>query len=213
METRNIVGIYRNLARRMTRWVDKKLNAPGFLAERRHVRLYTRHEGPVAYAVTRFLSEPQIVEKLPGELSASGIAWFWTSELRCAGLDTNQTSFTKITKETALRFIGDVLERDEDGYGRTIVLIGANKELDTSTYSGELALFCKEAGPVEMVLFQPGDSVEDYIFVKHEMSEPVRSILAVWGVVPLPTIDQYPYAKLRTVQIEQWKLWGRLGRW
>jgi hypothetical protein len=65
-----------------------------------------------------------------------------------------------------------------------------------------LVRFCEESGPVEIVLFQVGDALEDYIFVKHELGEPVRRLLASWDVGPKHCSKRLSYAKLGILRLE-----------
>lgn len=69
-------------------------------------------------------------------------------------------------------------------------------------HKSNLALFCRESGPIEIVLFQVGDSVEDYFFVKHFLNKEAQTLMTKWQIEPHMSGKVATYAELGIMQLE-----------
>ena len=173
---------------------------------------YVRDQGPICYASPLF-HRLEVLDKLGEQLLSSGLDWYWESErgevtaedftdLRLPA----KRSWTKLTPNSAGSLASDFLERDVDGYGRFICAIGADPDhgpgaMDgpsIATYLREFALL--ESGPIRVVIAHEGDVADDCIFVPHETTRPVGSLLATWGIVASAITKTYKYKGKGTLE-------------
>jgi hypothetical protein len=110
---------------------------------------------------------------------------------------------TRLTAQTLTGFLDDSAERDADGYGRSIVLLGfaAASAKAFDSLRDHIARFVRGSrdGP-DLVIVQTGDSAE-YVFTPHEPSPEAKRLLSTWGLVPSGT-QRVPYKRLGVAKLE-----------
>jgi hypothetical protein len=162
--------------------------------------------------------------QLPTHLLSSGLAWFWQS-WRNAPLAADspvkylpeQRVLTRLTADNAQELVDEFLERDVDGYGRFITLIGCNIDAAVELLNvGQMQMALKtfastEAPPVRMVLNQLNDDVAVHLFVPHRPVEAVQRLLWVWEV-PTWVCEVRAYKQLYQARLEAQRLFDEEGR-
>jgi hypothetical protein len=162
--------------------------------------------------------------QLPTHLLSSGLAWFWQS-LRNAPLAADspvkylpeQRVLTRLTADNAQELVDEFLERDVDGYGRFITLIGCDIDAAVELLNvGQMQMALKtfastEAPPVRMVLNQLNDDVAVHLFVPHRPVEAVQRLLWVWKV-PTWVCEVRAYKQLYQARLEAQRLFDEEGR-
>jgi hypothetical protein len=109
-------------------------------ASKRRVISFWREQGVICYALmlpTRLMAEA-FSRQLPTHLLSSNLAWYWQS-WRNAPLAADspitylpeQRTLTRLTADNAQELVDEFQERDVDGYGRCITLIGCDADAET----------------------------------------------------------------------------------
>jgi hypothetical protein len=176
--------------------------------------LYVRDHGVICVEASILGSDAAIAE-LPRQLLSSGMAWYWESARREAPREDHvslglpdERSLTALTDQSGALLVADLRERDRDGYGRSLALFGLDAEHRAAGGSREgwravLREFAThETGPVRIVLVQPGDANEDYVFVPHVPAAATRVLLERWSIQPDAAHDRRPYRRLGIMQLE-----------
>jgi hypothetical protein len=188
---------------------------------------FWREQGAICYALvlpTRQMAET-FSRQLPTHLLSSSLAWFWQS-WRNAPLAADspvkylpeQRVLTRLTADNAQELVDEFQERDVDGYGRCITLIGCDADAETDLLNAKqmkvaLKTFAStEAPPVRVVLNQLNDEVAVHLFVPHRPVEAVQRLLWVWEV-PTWVCEVRAYAQLRQAKLEALRLFdeGRVS--
>ena len=166
---------------------------------------YSRSNGCEAFAMNLFGEPDRLRDLLSSELD-----WYWASARPRPVEDPQFSSrpaevrMTPVNAQSIDILIDDFRERDVDGYGRTIDLLGCDLNADIrSPQALEFALktfAALEHGPLRIVVIQVGDSPE-YIFVPHHPVESVATLLDGWGITS-GALATKPYARLHTVKLE-----------
>jgi len=195
-------------------------------ASKRRVVSFWREQGAICYALvlpTRQMAET-FSRQLPTHLLSSGLAWFWQS-WRNAPLAADspvkylpeQRVLTRLTADNAQELVDEFLERDVDGYGRFITLIGCDIDAAVELLNvGQMQMALKtfastEAPPVRMVLNQLNDDVAVHLFVPHRPVEAVQRLLWVWEV-PTWVCEVRAYKQLYQARLEAQRLFDEEGR-
>jgi hypothetical protein len=195
-------------------------------ASKRRVVSFWREQGVICYALmlpTRLMAEA-FSRQLPTHLLSSGLAWFWQS-WRSAPLAADspvkylpeQRVLTRLTADNAQELVDEFLERDVDGYGRFITLIGCDIDAAVELLNvGQMQIALKtfastEAPPVRMVLNQLNDDVAVHLFVPHCPVEAVQRLLWVWEV-PTWVCEVRAYKQLYQARLEAQRLFDEEGR-
>jgi hypothetical protein len=217
----------------------KGMRLPNWLRRERHLLLpkrddaskhkviaFWREEGAICYALT--LPTQQAAEAfsslLPEQLLSSGLAWCWQSWRNAPLADDSpvrylpeQRLLTRLTADNAQELVDEFQERDVDGYGRFITLIGCDIDaaaelLNVRQMQMALKTFANaEAPPVRIVLNQLNDDVAVHLFVPHRPVEAVQRLLWVWEV-PTWVCEVRPYAHLYQARLEALRLVSEGGR-
>lgn len=181
---------------------------------------FWREQGVICYALmlpTRLMAEA-FSRQLPTHLLSSNLAWYWQS-WRNAPLAADspitylpeQRTLTRLTADNAQELVDEFQERDVDGYGRCITLIGCDADAETDLLNAKqmkvaLKTFAStEAPPVRVVLNQLNDEVAVHLFVPHRPVEAVQRLLWVWEV-PTWICEVCPYTQLRQAKLEALRL-------
>jgi len=181
---------------------------------------FWREQGVICYALmlpTRLMAEA-FSRQLPTHLLSSNLAWCWQS-WRNAPLAADspitylpeQRPLTRLTADNAQELVDEFQERDVDGYGRCITLIGCDADAETDLLNAKqmkvaLKTFAStEAPPVRVVLNQLNDEVAVHLFVPHRPVEAVQRLLWVWEV-PTWICEVCPYTQLRQAKLEALRL-------
>jgi hypothetical protein len=187
---------------------------------------FWREQGVICYALmlpTRLMAET-FSRQLPTHLLSSNLAWFWKS-WRNAPLAADspvkylpeQRVLTRLTADNAQELVDEFLERDVDGYGRFITLIGCDIDAAVELLNvGQMQMALKtfastEAPPVRMVLNQLNDDVAVHLFVPHRPVEAVQRLLWVWEV-PTWVCEVRAYKQLYQARLEAQRLLDEEGR-
>jgi len=195
-------------------------------ASKRRVVSFWREQGAICYALvlpTRQMAET-FSRQLPTHLLSSNLAWFWQS-WRNAPLAADspvkylpeQRVLTRLTVDNAQELVDEFLERDVDGYGRFITLIGCDINAAVELLNvGQMQMALKtfastEAPPVRMVLNQLKDDVAVHLFVPHRPVEAVQRLLWVWEV-PTWVCEVRAYKQLYQARLEAQRLFDEEGR-
>jgi len=174
---------------------------------------YSRSDGCVCYEGD-FLAGRQAVEELPQRLLALDAAWSWAS-IRVRSLPKESEfsvlpasrPLTQLRRENSDTLVADLLERDVDGYGRSIFLIGidGNSLADIKSGLGLESCLNKFAlqgsEPIHLILLQPGDA-RDFVFVPPEPSRIAADALQRLGVNQSTPEKTRKYSELRGLQLE-----------
>jgi hypothetical protein len=177
-----------------------------------HMRftLYTRPNAVVCYAAS--LLEAGRSESVSIDLLSTKLACYWLSVSRSPSVkadraESNRT-LTRLTDESRAALVSDAMDRDADGYGRSLVILGCDPDHpvlpgEPAALHSSLAAFAsQETGPVRFVISQVGDSPDEQIFVPHSPVESVRELLRRWGLDGAGAVEVRPYEKLRTARLE-----------
>ena len=196
-------------------------------ASKRRVVSFWREQGAICYALvlpTRQMAET-FSRQLPTHLLSSNLAWFWQS-WRNAPLAADspvkylpeQRLLTRLTADNAQELVDEFQERDVDGYGRFITLVGCDEDAaaelqDAEQMKNALRKFASaEVPPVRLVLSQLNDAVAVHLFVPHRPVEAVQRLLWVWEV-PTWVCEVRAYTHLRQAMLEALRLFdeGRVS--
>lgn len=172
--------------------------------------LYSRSDGCVCYEGD-FLAGRKAVEELPRHLQSLDAAWLWaSSRIRplaktvSFALPENRL-LTQLRPDNSEALTADLLERDVDGYGRSIFLFGIDVTYLEAVRSGLeswLRSFALHgSGPVHLVLLQPGDA-KDLVFVPAVPSRVAVQALDRLGVSQSAPERTRKYNELRGMQLE-----------
>ena len=189
-------------------------------ARKHQVVAFWREQGVICYALmlpTRLMAEA-FSRQLPTHLLSSNLAWFWQS-WRNAPLAADspvkylpeQRLLTRLTADNAQELVDEFQERDVDGYGRFITLVGCDEDAaaelqDAEQMKNALRKFASaEVPPVRLVLNQLNDAVAVHLFVPHRPVEAVQRLLWVWEV-PTWVCEVCPYTQLRQAKLEALRL-------
>lgn len=168
---------------------------------------YSRFNGPICFESNVFGAEENLVA-LEKSLPSSELDWFWASASRSIAISDSESKdrrLTRVDDKSVAQLIADFRERDSDGYGRSIVLMGCEKGCQLSSRT-ELALaleaFTKrEEGPLLLLVIQVGDSPE-YVYVPHQFPDSVSTILQEWQVDASDVEKELPYERLNLLKLE-----------
>ena len=168
---------------------------------------YSHPLGPICFEANLFGAEENLVA-LENSLKGSDLDWFWASAPRPivnSDRDSKHRKLARVADKSVPQLIADFRERDSDGYGRSIVLMGCEKGCRLSSRR-ELALaleaFSKrEEGPLLLLVIQVGDSPE-YVYVTHQVPDSVSTILQQWQVNASDVKEELPYEKLNQLKLE-----------
>ena len=195
-------------------------------ARKHQVVAFWREQGVICYALmlpTRLMAEA-FSRQLPTHLLSSGLAWCWQSWRNAPLTDDSpvrylpeQRVLTRLTADNAQELVDEFLERDVDGYGRFITLIGCDIDAAVELLNvGQMQMALKtfastEAPPVHMVLNQLNDDVAVHLFVPHCPVEAVQRLLWVWEV-PTWVCEVRAYKQLYQARLEAQRLFDEEGR-
>lgn len=189
-------------------------------ARKHQVVAFWREQGVICYALMlpTWLMAEAFSSQLPTHLLSSDLAWCWQS-WRNAPLAADspitylpeQRPLTRLTADNTQELVDEFQERDVDGYGRCITLIGCDEDAEAELLNARqmktaLKTFAStEAPPVRMVLNQLNDEVAVHLFVPHRPVEAVQRLLWVWEV-PTWICEVRPYTQLRQAKLEALRL-------
>jgi hypothetical protein len=195
-------------------------------ARKHQVVAFWREQGVICYALmlpTRQMAET-FSRQLPTHLLSSNLAWFWQSWRNAPPAADSPVKYlpeqrllTRLTADNAQELVDEFQERDVDGYGRCITLIGCDADAETDLLNAKqmkvaLKTFAStEAPPVRMVLNQLNDEVAVHLFVPHRPVEAVQRLLWVWEV-PTWVCEVRAYKQLYQARLEAQRLFDEEGR-
>ena len=173
---------------------------------------YLRRDGCVGYEGD-FLKDRKTVGAFPRQLLSLGGSWLWASS-RIRPLAKESVSslpenrlLTQLCPEISDALTADLLERDTDGYGRSIFLFGIDRVRPEDIQSQEMlesqlrSFALHGSGPIHLVLLQPGDA-KDLVFVPAVPSAVVVQALQCLGVNQSTPEKTRNYKDLHGMQLE-----------
>jgi hypothetical protein len=169
------------------------------------VTAYLRLYGIVCYEAPLLAAGPQVLPTLQAA-RLTDLAWHWLSMLRVDMEGRQDRRLTRLSLTTETLFLEDVSDRDLDGYGRAIALIGSAPERvfpdSAADLRGALASFARgDVSCVEVVVTQLGDSPVEQVFISTNPPARVRLFLAQCGLDVKPTHIR-KYRTLRSASLE-----------
>ena len=132
------------------------------LIETMTITRYTRDRGPICYKLQVFSPASDAVKRL----MSVRLQWYWDSSPRHpARNESTARKQTRLNSESLSAFVGDLEERDQDGYGRVILVVGLESTTSPLATGEALDEYLKEfseteSGSVQIAIFQPSDSSE-----------------------------------------------------
>lgn len=172
-------------------------------------KLYSRPSGIICYASPLF--EPARSEHVVTDLLSTKLACSWLSVRRSsserADRPESDRTLTRLTDQNRAALASDMLDRDADGFGRALVILGGDPDdrvatSDSAALHSSLAVASQETGPIRFVISQVGDSPQEHIFVPHSPAALVQELLRRWALDPVGAVEVLPYEKLRTARLE-----------
>lgn len=178
--------------------------------------LYARDQGPICYETQLLdLDNKSSLKDFIQQLLTASICWHWASiRTEEVGEDSEVKDLPEIRPYAHLRsntaedLFNDILEENQDRYGRGLVIIGVDPDLTIPTFSREWlsmaleAFLQKEEGSIKIILIRIGDMREQYIFIPHNPIAPVKKLLERCGVIPSSIVKSRKYEHLRLVKLE-----------
>jgi len=160
-------------------------------ARRRSLVCYLRENGPIAYELSLFTSDPRAAVEA---MLATGLAWFWRAGAPSAG----GGEWTQLTRWSLGAFLQDLDRGDVESVG-----IDAS-EAPAGTVDAAVAAwvkpFCAEQpGPAHVFISRT--AAEDRVFVAQQPPEVVRELLQAWGI-DRGKAERRAYARLRGESLE-----------
>jgi hypothetical protein len=150
--------------------------------------LYFREEGPISYELPIFYDRRLNIERF-AELISSGMDWYWWSyqprPLNDQPIVKDLPKWrppTRLTAENISVLVDDFRERNVDGYGRFIGLIGTSpdRQLVISTEADvrtALSKFVQDTGSSsQIVITHIDDSAAEHIFVPQHPADSVKRV-------------------------------------
>jgi hypothetical protein len=171
--------------------------------------LYTGGPGIVCYEAWLPARTGSSVD-LVGRLLNSDVRWHWTSRVRKSAdlSDPGRRPWAALTLDTGPLLVDDFAERDEDGYGKYLALVGSGPTSDDeprARASVERALtsfVSAGAPPVQAVILQLGDSA-DLVFVPAAPSEIADATLMAVQIRRDEVGWRRPYRTLYLARLER----------
>jgi hypothetical protein len=160
---------------------------------------YIRENGPIAYALTLFDSDPR--SRVDAMLE-SGLAFYWRGAAVAADRAAPR-EWTQLTRWSMAALLADLTAPDIGDTDITIVGIdGADAPTDLS--DDRVARWVREfasdvPGPLHIVVRRP----PDLAFVAQQPPEAVRNLLYAWGV-DRAKAERRAYARLESRSLEHW---------
>jgi hypothetical protein len=118
----------------------------------------------------------------------------------------HETQLARLTALTVESLLSDLVERDEDNYGRFVALFGAESPPSGNRdvwFKQELrTLSLGDPGAITLVALQLGDALSDYVFVRRNPSIAVARILEDWGIRSGAFVKRRNYRRLHTARLE-----------
>jgi hypothetical protein len=171
-------------------------------------KLYTRTSGVVCYSAQ--LLDAGSKDKTVTALLSTRLASYWLSVWRIMSESSTDRTLTRLTPESRALFLADAQDRDADGYGRAIAVVGweagdeASLADPTALRSSLHAFAARETGPIRFVMLQGGDSSEEHLFVPHQPDARVHELLQAFGLDPAkPALQSLPYERLASETLER----------
>jgi hypothetical protein len=183
------------------------------------VNAYLRDKGVVCYEFPLFFAREKggFQAQVASELIASALDWHWTSEQTSPVSERSPVRglppirpLAQLSTSNQGELARDFGERNVDGYGRHIVLIGGDAGLENVVYDESrlreaLHIFAtEEAGPIRMIIFQENDGNKNEVYVPHTPVAPVAALIRGWGVNPteISWWHKLKYKRLGVIQLE-----------
>ena len=179
------------------------------------VTAYLRDKGVICYAMPVWeKGNAQQAHAFARSLLESQLDWYWESERRYSpSKDHAQWALpktrplTNLAKANSENLVKDCLEQDESDDGRYLAIIGCLGGESSVSTKERLQIAMRrfaidEEGPIKIVISQPGDMAEDYIFVPHKLDHKVKSLLALWGLKLEEKMKTRKYQRLRIATLE-----------
>lgn len=188
---------------------------------RRQIKAYVRDDGPIAYnAPLLFGLDPET--PLDQALFSAGLCWYWERTSAYATDDAAGDSafpgarpLTRLTSTTYPDFVADLKKQRTGEIDRSMRLYGLQpaegyRNFDSTARDDAVRRFVNnEEGPLQIICilvrdagFQNEDESFEGIFVRHEISDPIRRLLLRLGIDPDQPQESLPYWHLWSTSLE-----------
>ena len=140
------------------------------------------------------LSHPAILDRVISSMVEGGMTWAWRSSRGLnarAWLDDGsppQRTFCLLGRDNQSDILHDIRELSLDEVQRCFTILGGvDKQsvdrLDTDVLEESISSFLTGKGGLDILLYQPGDKLLEYVFVSKTLSESARKLLEEeWGL-------------------------------
>ena len=162
---------------------------------------YVREDGLRCLELPLF-ADAQSVRSTLNELMTAQLGWFWESARRDGSLNRSLTRLSPLNAEV---LVADSSDRDDDGFGREIVIYGIETDaiLRQDEVKDSVARFLQGSqSPIQLVIVQAGDDPDARIFVRIGSAPVVEALLGSLGITGYTKGDEKPYKQLRSARLE-----------
>ncbi len=162
---------------------------------------YIREDGLRCLELPLF-GDAQSVRSTVNELMTAQLGWLWESTRRDGSL---KRSLTRLSALNAEALVADLSDRDDDGFGREIVIYGIETDaiLRQDEVKDSVARFLQGSqSPIQLVIVQAGDDPDARIFVRVGSAPVVEALLGSLGILGYTKGDEKPYKQLRSARLE-----------
>jgi hypothetical protein len=149
----------------------------------------------------RALSSIQVLSQLP-------LCWYWASRHFCPDddcpLTINKRQITLLNSETVEMLLTDLDETDADGYGREVILLGADASHPPS-WDAEIEVkkfLALERSSIRIVILRLEDDMCDYMYFQPDDCSLFLVKMGEVGTNLLNCKQNYPYSRLRTAALD-----------
>ena len=171
---------------------------------------YFRDRGVLCYEVDLLGPAGMRSDEFVAGLVGSDMDWWWHDEIRSHDLrrERGTLRFRRLTSDSAEVLSRDLSFRDEDGYGKLVLMVGCRSDLRSTNpsaigWSEELKSFTLDrANRIETVIVQLGDSLREYLYVRRQPADYFALLLERWGVRDGGRFEKRDYRKLRSAMLE-----------
>lgn len=178
--------------------------------------VYLRDQGAICYEAQLFNpADKRSVARFIQQLLPTSVGWIWES-LRTGPVGINsevrdlppKRSLTVFDSNNANSLIDDILEENDEGYGRFVAIFGVDSNardllLDINRLRVALQDFSKgEEGPIRIAVIRICDMREQYTFVPRNPIGPIKQLLMAWGIAALENAKTRNYKKLYLARLE-----------
>jgi hypothetical protein len=185
----------------------------------RRVVAFLRDRGAICYDLALFYvaSELAIQGNRFTEILKTNLDWYWTSDRteRVSGDSPvkdlpSPRRLTRLSESTVKELLSDFDERNVDGYGRHIAILGVDEgQADNLSKDPQIRAYLMKfaidgEGPIRIVIFQENDGLSNQVFVPRKPVPEVTELLRSWDIQPesIGWLHRHKYSRLGVIRLE-----------